>query len=145
MSSEADVETLIQVETDRKSPRPAITLRIRRVNTPEVARIHFRAIEDLFRYRAFKAEAFVSEAVAYARSHEMTEEILSQVSHLADLWDLGTDDEQGRPCHKARLAWTLLGVEEESCRKHPDWNACDSDAVSERRKYLERHCAVFRR
>lgn len=141
----SDVEPLIQVETDRESPRPAITLRIRRVNTPEVAKIHFREIEELFSYRAFKAEDFVSEAVAYARSHEMTEEILSRFSHLADLWDLGTNDEEGHPCNKARLAWTLLGVEEESCRKHPDWKTCRNDAMRERRKYLERHCAVFRR
>ncbi len=141
----SDVAPLIQVENDRESPRAAITLRIRRVDTPQVARIHFREIEDLFSYRAFKAEDFVGEAVAYAGSHEMTEEILTQFSKLAGLWDLGTDDEEGRPCHKARLAWTLLGVEEECCKKHPNWRMCRNDTVSERRKYLQRHCAAFMR
>jgi hypothetical protein len=141
----SDIEPLIQVETDRENPRPAVTLRIRRVDAPEVAKIHFSAIEDLYSYRAFKAEDFVSEAVAYAKSHEMTEEILSRFSRLASHWDLGTNDEEGRPCHKARLAWTLLVAEEETCRKHPDWKTCRNDAVRERRKYLERHCAAFMR
>jgi len=133
----------IQVDTQRAGWALAVTLKLHRVDTPRSAEDHFWAIQLLIEQGAVREEDFVSEAEAYANSHETTPDIFAEFSKVES--SLGGHDPEGRPCYKAALAFTLQNLREHICQEHPEWSICEPTTLSWRRSFLERACGSFRR
>ncbi len=133
----------VQTETRRNGSALTATLTLHRVDSPTVAEDHFWALRILVEGRVIPEEEFVKEAVAYVGPHEVSPDVLDEISMVESR--LGGHDGDNRPCYKAGLAFDLQTLREQICGQHPDWRACNQTSLAWRRSFLERECRLFRR
>ncbi len=132
----------VRAENRLEGSAIATTFKLHRIDNPETAEDHFWALQILVRDRLLKEEDFVSEAVSYSATHEITRDLFRSFDAIAV--DLG-GYRDGRPCYKARLAWEMLHLEERVCSGHPDWPSCTGEGMRQVRDFLQRNCPSFER
>ena len=143
IASSTTTTSYVTAQTRRERSRNTLILMIHRVNSPRTAEEHFYQLSLLIEKRLTTDESFVSEATSYANSYELNPTILERFMSIRSTW--GGYDPQGRPCYRARLAWTLLRLQEAYCKTHPRERLCSLAELSNERAFLETHCGNFRR
>ena len=132
----------VEAETLREGSNDTIVLKLHRVDTPTAAEEHFGALRILLDERVVQEESFVTDAISYSNTHEVTLQLFRAFdSVLVDLAGYRYD----HPCYKAELAWTLLDLEERLCTQHSEWRPCTTGGVDRTRGFLQRKCPIFRR
>lgn len=103
---------------------------------------YFRRASIFVQMRYLPVDEFVKEAVRYVRQRTVTEEAFGMICRFTSDNYLGSHRD-GSPCYKGESAWTMLEIQEQVCRKHPDW--CNAEGLASTRRYLEANCEYLRR
>ncbi len=132
----------VHAEMRRDGLNLAVTLSLHRVGASAAAEEHFWAMRILLQNGMIQEEDFVKEALSYSSTHEVSLELFKTFDSV--FVDLGGHRDD-RPCYKANLAWTMLGLEERLCTQHSEWRFCTAGGLQRSRDFLQRTCPTFRR
>ncbi|OFV82884.1 MAG: hypothetical protein A2Y78_02640 [Acidobacteria bacterium RBG_13_68_16] len=103
---------------------------------------HFHRLEILTRYGQFDVAYFVTEAERFVASHDVPAAVLTAIAQVGG--SLGGFHE-GRPCYRGDLAFRLLALQEQTCKRNPQTRGCDPGVLRWRRSFLESECRTHSR
>jgi hypothetical protein len=103
---------------------------------------HFHRLEILTRYGQLNVAYFVTEAERFVASHDVPAAVLSAIAQVGG--SLGGFHE-GRPCYRGDLAFRLLALQEQICKRNPQTPGCDPGVLRWRRSFLESECRTHSR